>query len=40
MLFEFSDQASDLQEWLQVFMDKHIYPYEPEFFRQLDAGDR
>jgi acyl-CoA dehydrogenase len=40
MFFEFSDKARDLQEQLKVFMDKHIYPNEPEFFRQLNEGDR
>ena len=40
MLFEFSDKARDLQEQLIAFMDKHIYPNEPEFYRQLNEGDR
>ena len=40
MFFEFSDKATDLQERLKAFMDKHIYPNEPEFFRQLNEGDR
>ena len=30
MLFEFSDKARDLQEQLKAFMNKHIYPNEPE----------
>ncbi|MEJ2101255.1 MAG: acyl-CoA dehydrogenase family protein [Desulfobacterales bacterium] len=40
MFFEFSDKAKALQEQLKVFMDKHIYPNESEFFRQLNEGDR
>jgi acyl-CoA dehydrogenase len=40
MFFEFSDKAINLQKQLKAFMDKHIYPSEPEFFRQLNEGDR
>jgi acyl-CoA dehydrogenase len=40
MFLEFSDKARDLQEQLKAFMDKHIYPNEAEFFRQLNEGDR
>jgi len=40
MFFDFSDQARDLQEQLKAFMNKHVYPNEPEFFRQLNEGDR
>ena len=40
MFFEFSDKARNLQKQLKAFMDKHIYPNEPEFFHQLNEGDR
>jgi acyl-CoA dehydrogenase len=40
MSFEFSDRARNLYEQLKAFMDKHIYPNEQEYFRQLNAGDR
>ena len=40
MFLEFSDKAKDLQKQLRAFMDKHIYPNEPEFFRQLNEGER
>ena len=40
MIFEFSDRAKNLYEQLKTFMDKHIYPNEQEYFRQLDEGDR
>ena len=40
MFFEFSDKAKALQEQLKAFMDKHIYPNEGEFFRQVNEGDR
>ena len=40
MFLEFSDKARDLQEQLKAFMDKHIYPNEAEFFRQLNEGNR
>ena len=38
MFFEFSEKARTLQEQLKAFMDKYIYPNEPEFFRQLNEG--
>jgi acyl-CoA dehydrogenase len=40
MIFEFSERAKDLYEQLKAFMDKHIYPNEQAYFRQLDEGDR
>ena len=40
MFFEFSDKAGALQEQLKAFMDKYIYPNEPEFFHQLNEGNR
>ena len=29
-----------LYEVITAFMDKHIYPNEQAYFRQLDEGDR
>jgi acyl-CoA dehydrogenase len=40
MVFDISDKAKDLQERLQAFMHKYIYPNEPAYFRQLNEGDR
>ena len=40
MLFEFSPASAELQKKLNTFMDKHIYPNEKEFYRQLNQGDR
>ena len=40
MFFEFSEKVMALQEQLKAFMNKHIYPNEPEFFRQLNEGER
>ncbi len=40
MLFEFSPISTDLQKKLKIFMDKHIYPNEEEYFRQINQGDR
>jgi len=40
MFFEISDRARDLQERLNAFMDKYIYPNEDEYSRQLNEGDR
>jgi acyl-CoA dehydrogenase len=40
MFFGISDKAKDLQEQLMAFMDNYIYPNEPEFFRQLNEGNR
>jgi acyl-CoA dehydrogenase len=40
MLFEFSPISTDLQKKLHIFLDKHIYPNEEEYFRQVNQGDR
>ena len=40
MFFDISSKAKDLQERLTAFMDGHIYPNEPEYYRQLNEGDR
>jgi alkylation response protein AidB-like acyl-CoA dehydrogenase len=40
MVFEFSEKAKAYQEQLRVFMDKHIYPNEATFARQIEEGDR
>jgi acyl-CoA dehydrogenase len=40
MFFDISSRAKDLQERLTAFMDSHIYPNEPEYYRQLEEGDR
>lgn len=40
MFFDISSRAKDLQERLTAFMDAHIYPNEPEYYRQLNEGDR
>jgi alkylation response protein AidB-like acyl-CoA dehydrogenase len=40
MHFEFSDKVKELQTRLKEFMDQHIYPNEPTFLEQTDAGDR
>ena len=40
MLFELSPKSTDLQQQLKAFMDKHIYPNEEEYYRQLNQGDR
>ena len=40
MVFEFSSTSAELQEKLKTFMDKHIYPNEEEYFRQVNQGDR
>jgi acyl-CoA dehydrogenase len=40
MFFDISSRAKDLQERLTAFMDSHIYPNEPEYYRQLEKGDR
>ena len=40
MDFEFSDKVKELQTRLKEFMDQHIYPNEPTFLEQTDAGDR
>ena len=40
MIFELSSKSTDLQKQLKAFMDKHIYPNEEEYYRQLNQGDR
>jgi acyl-CoA dehydrogenase len=40
MVFDISDKAKDLQEKLKAFMDNYVYPNEPDYFRQLNEGDR
>ena len=40
MFFEFSDKTKDLQQRLNAFMDRYVYPNEAEYFRQLNEGDR
>jgi acyl-CoA dehydrogenase len=40
MLFEISDNAKELQDRLNAFMDSQIYPNEQEYYRQLNEGDR
>jgi acyl-CoA dehydrogenase len=40
MFFEFSEKAKAYQEQLKVFMDKHVYPNEVTFARQIGEGDR
>jgi acyl-CoA dehydrogenase len=40
MFFDISSRAKDLQERLTAFMDDHIYPNEPEYYRQLNEGER
>ena len=40
MNFEFSNNATDLQNRLQPFMDKHIYPSEQAYQDQIRQGDR
>ena len=40
MLFELSPKSSAFQKQLKAFMDKHIYPNEEEYYRQLNTGDR
>jgi len=40
MMFEFSPASAELQKKLNTFMDKHIYPDEEEFYRQVNQGDR
>lgn len=40
MQFEFSEKALKYQERLKAFMDKHIYPNEATFIRQVREGDR
>ena len=40
MLFELSPKSTELQKQLKAFMDKHVYPNEEEYYRQLNTGDR
>ena len=40
MNFEFSDNATDLRNRLQAFMDEHIYPSEQAYQEQIRQGDR
>jgi len=40
MLFESSPKSTELQKQLKAFMDKHVYPNEEEYYRQLNNGDR
>ena len=40
MIFELSSKSTDLQKQLKAFMDKHIYPNEEEYYRQVNQGDR
>jgi acyl-CoA dehydrogenase len=40
MLFELSPKSTELQKQLKAFMDKHVYPNEEEYYRQLNKGDR
>jgi len=40
MDFEYSARVKDLQDQLNAFMDKHIYPNEETFYAQIAEGDR
>ena len=40
MFFEFSDKTKDLQQRLNEFIDRYVYPNEEEYFRQLNECDR
>jgi acyl-CoA dehydrogenase len=40
MIFKFSEKAKAYQEQLKVFMDKHVYPNEATFAKQIEEGDR
>ena len=40
MMFTFSDRAEHLQQQVKAFMDKHVYPNELEYKRQINEGDR
>jgi len=39
-MFEFSARSRDYQERVQQFMDRHVYPAEDTYARQVDEGDR
>ena len=40
MMFTFSDRAEHLQQQVKAFMDKHVYPNELEYKRQINECDR
>jgi acyl-CoA dehydrogenase len=40
MDFEYSARVKDLQDQLNAFMDKHVYPNEETFYAQIAEGDR
>ena len=40
MKFELSPKSTELQKQLKAFMDKHVYPNEEEYYRQVNQGDR
>jgi acyl-CoA dehydrogenase len=40
MHFDFSAKVKELQARLTAFMDRHIYPNERLYYRQIDEGDR
>jgi len=39
MLFEYSEKSSQLQQQLQVFMERHVYPNEDAYADQLENAD-
>src|SRR5580658_3424713 len=40
MHFAYSPKVQELQQKLAAFMDEHIYPNEPLYYRQIAEGDR
>src|ERR1700690_3896732 len=40
MHFAYSPKVQELQQKLIAFMDQHIYPNEPLYYRQIKEGDR
>ena len=40
MHFAYSPKVQELQQKLSAFMDQHIYPNEPLYYRQIAEGDR
>jgi acyl-CoA dehydrogenase len=40
MEFTYSDKVAGLQDKLEDFMDRHIYPNESEHAREIETGDR
>lgn len=40
MDFNYSDKTRELQNKLQTFMDKHIYPNEKTYHSEINSGDR